>query len=67
MSALVWRDRALNAMGRALAGGCSYEHLAIVSGFDVEAVKRLLEGPRPEFAGRHPTDPHAPGQSRFYR
>jgi hypothetical protein len=52
---------------RALAGGCTPEHLAAVTGFDLETVKRLLHKPRQEFNGRHPTDPHAPGQEQFYR
>jgi hypothetical protein len=46
------------------------EHLAAVTGFDVEVVKRLLYKPRQESNGRHPTDPHrphAPGQERFHR
>jgi len=53
-------------MGRALAAGCTPEHLAAVTGFDVD-VKRLLRRPRQEFTGRHPTDCHAPGQDRFHR
>jgi hypothetical protein len=64
--AMYWRERALNEMGRALATGCTPEHLAAVTGFDVEVVKRLLRRPRHEFNGRHPTDRHAPGQERFY-
>jgi hypothetical protein len=43
-------------MMRALAGGCTPEHLAAVTGFDVEVVKRLLRRPRQEFSGRDPTD-----------
>jgi hypothetical protein len=54
-------------MMQALAGGCTPEHLAAVTGFDVEVVKRLLHCPRQEFNGRHPTDRHAPGQAHFYR
>ncbi|MGH2473847.1 MAG: hypothetical protein ACRDIL_01170 [Candidatus Limnocylindrales bacterium] len=65
--AMYWRERALNEMGRALAAGCTPEHLAAVTGFDVEVVKRLIRRPRQDFNGRHPTDPHAPGQDRFYR
>jgi hypothetical protein len=38
------------------AGRCTPEHLAAVTGFDVEVVKRLLRRPRQEFSGRHPTD-----------
>jgi hypothetical protein len=62
-----WRERSLYEMGRALAMGCTPEHLAAVTRFDVETVKRLLRRPRQEFRGRHPTNGHAPGQERFYR
>jgi len=65
--AMHWRENALGAMMRALAGGCTPEHLAAVTGFDVEVVKRLLHKPSQEFNGRHPTDRHAPGQEQFYR
>ena len=65
--AMHWRENALGAMMRALAGGCTLEHLAAVTGFDVEVVKRLLHGPSQGFRVRHPTDPHAPGEERFYR
>jgi hypothetical protein len=65
--AIHWRENALGAMMRALAGGCTPEHLAAVTGFDVEVVKRLLHKPRQEFNGRHPTDRNAPGQEQFYR
>jgi hypothetical protein len=54
-------------MMRALAGGCTPEHLAAVTGFDVEVVKRLLHKPRREFNGLPPTDRSAPGQEQFYR
>ena len=60
LKAMHWRERALTEMGRALATGCTPEHLAAVTGFDVEVVKRLLRRPRQEFNGRHPTDPTAP-------
>jgi hypothetical protein len=65
--AMYWRERALNELGRAVAAGCTPEHLAAVTGFDVEVVKRLLRRQRQEFNGRHPTDRHAPGQERFHR
>jgi hypothetical protein len=65
--ALHWRECALNEIGRALAAGCTPEHVAAATGFDVETVKRLLRRPRQQFNGRHPTDPHAPGQERFHR
>jgi hypothetical protein len=69
LKAMHWRENAVGvgAMMRALAGGCTPEHLSAVTGFDVEVVKRLLDKPRQQFTGRHPTDPHAPGQERFYR
>jgi hypothetical protein len=59
--AMYWRGRSLYEMGRALAMGCTPEHLAAVTGFDVETFKRLLRRPRQEFKGRHPTNRHAPG------
>jgi hypothetical protein len=65
--AMYWRECALHEMGWAPAAGCTPEHLAAVTGFDVEVVKRLLGRPRQEFNGRHPTNPHAPGQEQFYR
>jgi hypothetical protein len=65
--AMHWRECALHEMGRALAAGCPPEHLAAVTGYDVETVKRLLRRPRQEFNGRHPTDRYAPGQEQFYR
>ena len=49
-------------MMRALAGGCTPEHLAAVTGFDVEVVKRLLHKPRQEFNGRHPPPPTHPNK-----
>jgi hypothetical protein len=65
--AMHWRENVVGAMMRALAGGCTPEHLAAVTGFDVEVIKRLLHKPRRAFNGRHPTDRHTPGQERFYR
>jgi hypothetical protein len=65
--AMHWRECALHEMGRAPAAGCTPEHLAAVTGFDVEVVKRLLGRPRQEVNGRHPTNPRAPGQEQFYR
>jgi hypothetical protein len=38
-----------------------------VTGFDCDTIERLRREPRQEFNGRHPTDPNAPGQERFYR
>jgi hypothetical protein len=66
-NAMHWRENAIGAMMRALAGGCTPEHLAAVTGFEVETVKRLLHKPRRDFNGRHPTDRHAPGQEQYYR
>ena len=54
-------------MSRALASGCTLEHLAAVTGFDHQTIERLRREPGSDFNGRHPTDPHAPGQERFYR
>jgi hypothetical protein len=65
--AMHWREDAVGAMMRALAGRGTPEHPAAVTGFDVEVVKRLLRQPRHEFNGQHPTDQHAPGQERFCR
>jgi hypothetical protein len=65
--AIHWREQALTRMTQALAGGCTLEHLAAVTGFDVDVVERLLRRPRGNFKGRHPTDRHAPGQDQVYR
>jgi len=62
-----WRKNLRYEMSKALATGCTLEHLAAVTGFDYEAIERLRREPRQDFNGRHPTDPHAPGQDRFYR
>jgi hypothetical protein len=67
LNATHWRESARHEMSRALAAGCSYQHLAAVTGLDVVTLERLLHGPRHDFNGRHPTDPHAPGQEQFYR
>jgi hypothetical protein len=61
--AMHWCEYARHEMGRALAAGCTPEHLAAVTGFDAETVKRLLHRPRHEFAGRHPTDPTRPARN----
>jgi hypothetical protein len=62
-----WRESLRYEMSRALATGCTLEHLAAVTGFDHETIERLRREPRREFNGRHPTDPHAPGQEQFNR
>ncbi len=67
LKATHWRESARHEMSRALAAGCTYQHLAAVTGLDVVTIERLLSGPRQEFNGRHPTDRHAPGQEQFYR
>ena len=54
-------------MSKALATGCTLEHLAAVTGFDHQTIERLRHEPLNDFNGRHPTDPHAPGQERFHR
>jgi hypothetical protein len=61
--AMHWRENALGAMMRALAGGCTPEHLAAVTGFDVETVKRLLHKPRREFNGRPPPTATRPAKT----
>jgi hypothetical protein len=67
LNAVHWRESLRYEISRALAAGCTFEHLAAVTGFDVEAIERLRREPQRQFNGRHPTDPHAPGQERFYR
>jgi hypothetical protein len=47
-------------MGQAHLGGCTYEHLATVTGFDVDAVKRILAAPLPRFEGVRPADDKFP-------
>jgi hypothetical protein len=67
LNAVHWRESLRYEISRALATGCSLEHLAAVTGFDYETIERLRREPRNDFNGRHPTDRHAPGQERFYR
>ena len=62
-----WRENLRYAMSRALAAGCTFEHLAAVTGFDQATIEQLRHEPRNDFNGRHPTDPYAPGQERFHR
>lgn len=62
-----WRETLRNEISRALATGCTLEHVAAVTGFDHGAIERLRYEPRQDFNGRHPTDHHAPGQDQFYR
>ena len=62
-----WRENLRYEMSRALATGCTLEHLAAVTGFDHQTIERLRHEPRNDFNGRHPTDRHAPGQEQFYR
>jgi hypothetical protein len=62
-----WRESLRYEISRALATGCTLEHLAAVTGHDYETIEGLRREPRQDFNGRHPTDPHAPGQERFYR
>jgi hypothetical protein len=65
LNAVHWRDSLRYEISRALAAGCTLEHLAAVTGFDAETIERLRREPQRDFYGRHPTDPHAPGQERF--
>ncbi len=67
LNATSWRDTLRYELSRALATGCTLEHLAAVTGFDHDAIEQLRREPRRDFNGRHPTDPHAPGQERFHR
>ena len=67
LNATSWRDSLRYEISRAFATGWTLEHLAAVTGFDDEAIERLRREPRRDFNGRHPTDPHAPGQDRFHR
>jgi hypothetical protein len=67
LNAVHWRDSLRYEISRALAAGGTLEHLAAVTGFDADTIERLRREPQRDFNGRHPTDPHAPGQERFYR
>jgi hypothetical protein len=60
-----WRQVTRNEVARALAGGCTAEQLAAVTGLSADDVQRLLQRRPPEFAGVHPTDPHAPTAQRY--
>jgi hypothetical protein len=53
------RESLRNEINRALATGCTFEHLAAVTGFDHRTIERLRHEPRHDFNGRHPTDPYA--------
>jgi hypothetical protein len=46
-------------MSRALATGCTLEHLAAVTGFDHGTMERLRREPRQDFNGQHSTDRYA--------
>lgn len=65
LNAVHWRDSLRYEISRALAACCTLEHLAAVPGFDAETIERMRREPQHDFNGRHPTDPHAPGQERF--
>jgi hypothetical protein len=67
LNAVHWRDSLRYEISRALAAGCTLEHLAAVTGFDQDTIEWLRREPQRDFNGRHPTDPHAPGQERFLR
>jgi hypothetical protein len=67
LNAVNWRESLRYEISRALAAGCTLEHLAAVTGFDAETIERLRREPQRDFNGRHPTDLHAPGQERFHR
>jgi hypothetical protein len=59
-----WRQVIRNEVARALAGGCTDDQLATVTGLSAEAVRQLLQHRSLEFTGVHPTDPHAPTAQR---
>jgi hypothetical protein len=65
--AVHWRESLRYEISRALATGCTHEHLAAVTGFDHNTIERLRREPRQDFNGRHPTDRYAPGQDQFDR
>jgi hypothetical protein len=67
LNAVNWRESLRYEISRALAAGCTLEHLAAVTGFDAETIERLRREPLRDFNGQDPTDPHAPGQERFHR
>jgi hypothetical protein len=66
LKAVHWRESLRYEISRALATGCTLEHLAAVTGFDYEAIERLRRTPRQDFNGRN-HDAQAPGQEQFYR
>ena len=51
-----WRENLRYEMSKALATGCTLEHLAAVTGFDHQTIERLRHELRNDFNGRHPTD-----------
>jgi hypothetical protein len=61
-----WRENLRYEMSKALATGCTLDHLAAATGFD-QTIEQLRHEPRIDFNGRHPTDRNAPGQEQFYR
>jgi hypothetical protein len=65
LGAVQWRESLRYEMGRALANGRTLEHLVALTGFDHQTFERLQREPHNDFNGRHPTDPHAPGQEKF--
>ena len=67
LNATSWREGLRYEISRALATGCTLEHLAAVTGLDYETLERLRQERPRDLSGRHPTDPHAPGQDQFYR
>jgi hypothetical protein len=61
--AVHWRESLRYKISRAIAAGCTLEHLAAVTGFDQETIERLRREPQRDFNGRHPTDPTRPDRS----
>jgi hypothetical protein len=60
LNATSWRDGLRAEISRALATGCTLEHIAPVTGFDVDTIERLRREPRTQLrvAGTPPTPTH---------
>jgi hypothetical protein len=59
LDAVNWRDSLRYEISRALAAGCTLEHLAAVTGFDAETIERLRREPNEtSTAGTPPTRTH---------
>jgi hypothetical protein len=59
LNAVHWRASLRHEISRALAAGCTLEHLAAVTGFDQETIERLRREPNEtSTAGTPPTPTH---------